>query len=1089
MPKREDLSKVMIIGAGPIVIGQACEFDYSGVQAVRALREEGIEVVVVNSNPATIMTDPDFADRVYIEPISAENVARIIARERPDALLPTMGGQTALNCSLQLHRDGVLQREGVELIGASVEAINCAENRAEFRQAMGEIGLGVPSAHAVSTLDEAIAVAEKMAYPVIVRASFTLGGAGGGVANNREELLHKADYALSRSSKGTVLLERSLAGWKEYEMEVVRDRRDNCIIVCSIENVDPMGVHTGDSITVSPALTLTDKQYQRMRTASIAVLRRIGVETGGSNVQFAVNPATGEMLVIEMNPRVSRSSALASKATGFPIAKVAAKLAIGYTLDELRNAITGDAIPISFEPTIDYVVVKMPRFAFEKFNTESRALTTSMQSIGEAMAIGKSYREAQMKAITALESDQLGLGGVLTQSARRDGGEGDKGEAMSAELEAGLSTPTPDTLHYVADALAAGFGIDEIHRLCRIDPWFLREIAEILALQRHLGANSLESLEASALAQCKESGFSDQLMASLLSCEEAALRQRRLGLGIEAGYKNVDSCAAEFGATSSYMYSSYCAHSELRPSREQSVVIIGAGPNRIGQGIEFDYCCVQAVMALREAGYNTVMINSNPETVSTDYDIADRLYFDPVTLEHTLGAYQAESAMGAIAQYGGQTPLSMARELSECGVNILGTHPDVIDRCEDRGLFKQMMQRLGVRQPRNDIIATLEDCERLSGKLSYPLVVRPSYVLGGRAMEIVYDAVQLEDYVSRVFRQLRSVQNRVILLDEFLEDGIEVDVDVLSDGRRIFIGALMEHIERAGIHSGDSACCLPACTLSEGIQGEIVEASERIVGDNGIIGLCNIQFVVRNNDIFVIEVNPRASRTIPFVSKSIGIPLARVGALCMVGKSLDEQGVPKKSLIPGLFSVKESVLPFDRFRESDAMLGPEMRSTGEVMGIGESFGSAYGKAQIGAGSVLPKSGSVLLSIRDKDKPCLEAIASVLDELGYSLYATGGTAQAVHALGIDCATVKKVLQGQPHVVDLIRNKSVDMVINTTEGSESVRDSYAIRRAALEQRIPLYTTMAAAEAMCQSLKATDAFEPILLGDLHATVREWR
>ncbi|MCH9662928.1 MAG: carbamoyl-phosphate synthase large subunit [Gammaproteobacteria bacterium] len=1089
MPRRPDLKKVMIIGAGPIVIGQACEFDYSGVQAVRALREEGIEVVVVNSNPATIMTDPDFAEGVYIEPITPDTVARIIAREKPQALLPTMGGQTALNCSLMLHRQGVLQRENVELIGASVDAINCAENRADFRRAMVEIGLKVPEAHAISSLDEAIAAAEKMTYPVIVRASYTLGGSGGGVACNRDELLQKADYALSLSGKGTVLLEQSLTGWKEFEMEVVRDKNDNCIIVCSIENIDPMGVHTGDSITVSPAQTLTDKQYQQMRTASIAVLRRIGVETGGSNVQFAVHPGTGEMLVIEMNPRVSRSSALASKATGFPIAKVAAKLAIGYTLDELRNEITGGTVPASFEPAIDYVVVKIPRFAFEKFVTESRTLTTSMQSIGEAMAIGKSFSEAMMKAISALETDQLGLGGVLTQAPTRAGASEDKGLplTMSAELEAGLSIPTPDTIHFVADAVSAGFGLEQIYQLCHIDMWFLRGLADLTVLQNQLQTMRLDDISTASMRRFKENGFSDRVMASGLGCTEEELAATRRRLQVEAVYRNVDSCAAEFAASSSYMYSTYSTHCELSPGGSRSVLIIGAGPNRIGQGIEFDYCCVHAVLALREAGYTTIMINSNPETVSTDYDTADRLYFDPVSLEHISQVYQSEKSIGAIVQYGGQTPLSLAEALSRRGINVLGTAPEVIGRCEDRGQFKQMMQSLGIRQPRNEIIACLEDCENLADKVPYPLVVRPSFVLGGRGMEIVYDADQLYDYARRVFRQLTSEQNRVILLDEFLEDGIEVDVDVVSDGRRVFIGGIMEHIERAGIHSGDSACCLPACTLSTAIQRELADISTRIVSSNDIVGLCNIQYVVRDREIYVLEVNPRASRTVPFVSKAIGIPLAKVGALCMLGKSLDELNIPKTIRVPGLYCVKESVLPFDRFRESDALLGPEMRSTGEVMGIGLLFGIAYGKAQTGAGMVLPRQGSVLLSIRKTDKPRIGDIATVLNELGYTLYGTGGTAHAVQALGIECRVVKKVLQGQPNVVDLIRNNQVEMVINTTEGSESIRDSYAIRRAALEQRIPLYTTLAAAEASCLALKAMDAFEPVRLDDLHRTVTD--
>ena len=1085
MPARQDIKKILIIGAGPIVIGQACEFDYSGVQAVRALNEESIDVVVVNPNPATIMTDPDFVGKVYIEPLTWQNLARIIALEKPDALLPTMGGQTALNCSLQLHQHGILEKENVELIGASIAAINCAENRAEFREAMEEISLKVPMAFTVTSLDEAVDIAEKMIYPVIIRASYTLGGSGGGIANNREELLQKVDYAINLSKQGSVLLEQSLTGWKEFEMEVVRDKNDNCIIVCSIENINPMGVHTGDSITVSPAQTLTDKQYQHMRTASLEVLRRIGVETGGSNVQFAVHPQTGEMLVIEMNPRVSRSSALASKATGFPIAKVATKLAIGYTLDELRNGITGDVIPISFEPTLDYVVVKVPRFAFEKFSTESRTLTTSMQSIGETMAIGKCFGEAFMKALSALETKQSLLGLDMLSSTKTATADLDE----NTKLEAGLSTPTPELIYYVVQALRADYSIEKIYRLCHIDPWFLEQIQELDRLLGNLRDRNITDIDKAQMLLCKENGISDDTIAALTHCSAEAVVNRRQSLAVRPIWKNVDSCSAEFAATSSYMYSSYNTHCENKTSTKPKVLIIGAGPNRIGQGIEFDYCCVQAVFALQSQGYEVSLLNSNPETVSTDYDTTNKLYFDPVNLETIYEVYQTEKPEGIIVQYGGQTPLSLCARLEKMGVPILGTQPDIIAKFEDRALFQQMMQRLNIRQPHNEIISNPEQAIARAEALPYPFVARPSFVLGGQAMEIIYNPSQFLSYVSRIWQQLHYDQSQAILLDEFLENGIEVDVDIVSDGQRIFIGSIMEHIERAGIHSGDSACCIPAYTLSLEIQEKIISIIEEIVSDCQIIGLCNFQFVVLNEQIYVIEVNPRASRTVPFVSKTINIPLAQVGALCMLGKTLDEQGIPKRMQVPSLYCVKESVLPFDRFRQSDALLGPEMRSTGEVMGIGKIFGEAYGKAQIGAGVHLPRSGNVLISIRDADKKNIHLIAKTLAELGYKIYGTAGTAQAIESCGIACQVIKKVLQGQPHVVDMILNKKIDMVINTTEGESSIRDSYAIRRIALEMHVPLLTTLAAAQATCLALKELTANEPIRLDTLHKTIHPWQ
>ena len=1068
MAKRTDIHTILLLGAGPIVIGQACEFDYSGTQACKALREEGYRIVLVNSNPATIMTDPNTADRVYIEPVDWQTVAQIIEQERPQALLPTMGGQTALNCAMDLYRQGILERYGVELIGASPQAIEQAENRDLFRRAMIEIGLEVPKSKVAYSMEEALAILEEVGFPAIIRPSFTLGGSGGGIAYNREEFVEICERGFELSPVRELLIEESILGWKEFEMEVVRDRKDNCIIVCSIENLDPMGVHTGDSITVAPAQTLTDKEYQRMRNAAIAVLRKIGVDTGGSNVQFAVNPENGRLVVIEMNPRVSRSSALASKATGFPIAKVAAKLAVGYTLDELRNEITGGLIPASFEPSIDYVVTKVPRFAFEKFPDTDDRLTTQMKSVGEVMAIGRTFQESLQKALRSLE---IGVDGLtekldLTLEDARD------------RLVRELSSPGPYRLWYVADAFRFGMSLEEVYDHSRIDPWFLAQIQAIVQTEAQLQAKTLAVLDAEELYRLKRMGFADSRLAYLLDSSEAEVRAVRHKHGIRPVYKRVDSCAAEFAAPTAYLYSTYEAECEANPSNRPKIMVLGGGPNRIGQGIEFDYCCVHAALALKEEGFEIIMVNCNPETVSTDFDISDRLYFEPLTLEDVLEIIEVEKPTGVIVQYGGQTPLKLARDLEAAGVPILGTAPDSIDLAEDRERFQKLIERLKLKQPANRTARSLEEAILKAKELDYPLVVRPSYVLGGRAMEIVFNEEELRRYMAEAV----SVSNRSpVLLDRFLDDAVEVDVDAVCDGERVFIGAIMEHIEQAGIHSGDSACSIPAYELERTIQDCLREQVRCLAKALGVVGLMNAQFAIQNGEIYVLEVNPRASRTVPFVSKAIGLPLAKIAARCMLGKSLTEQGVTQERL-PPYYAVKEAVFPFLKFPKVDPLLGPEMKSTGEVMGIGMSFGEAYAKAQQAAGSRLPHTGRVLMSVRDRDKERLVPIAKHLAAKGFELVATPGTAQALKAAGIACAVVNKVGQGRPHIVDLIKNGEISLIINTTEGKKAIADSFLIRREALQRQITYTTTLAGAYAICHALDAKGSGLVYCLQDLH-------
>ncbi|GAB0147311.1 MULTISPECIES: carbamoyl-phosphate synthase large subunit [unclassified Marichromatium] len=1069
MPKRTDIHSILIIGSGPIVIGQACEFDYSGAQACKALREEGYRVILVNSNPATIMTDPEMADATYIEPVTWRAVAAIIERERPDALLPTMGGQTALNCALDLVREGVLEEYGVELIGASREAIDKAEDRDLFRQAMRKIGLDMPRSAIAHSLEEANQVQASIGFPAIIRPSFTMGGSGGGIAYNQEEFEEICRRGLDLSPTRELLIEESVLGWKEYEMEVVRDRADNCIIICSIENLDPMGVHTGDSITVAPAQTLTDKEYQIMRDASLAVLREIGVDTGGSNVQFAINPENGRMIVIEMNPRVSRSSALASKATGFPIAKVAAKLAVGYTLDELRNDITGGATPASFEPTIDYVVTKIPRFAFEKFAQADARLTTQMKSVGEVMAIGRTFQESLQKALRGLEIDKYGLEEIVDPADP---------EAM-AKLRQELRQAGIDRLFYVADAFRMGLSLEDIHELSKIEPWFLAEIEDLIASERALVAAGFDGLDAERLRQLKRQGFSDRRIARLLETTEDAIRARRHALGVRPVFKRVDTCAAEFAATTAYLYSTYEEECEAEPSDREKIMVLGGGPNRIGQGIEFDYCCVHAAFAMREDGYETIMVNCNPETVSTDYDTSDRLYFEPLTLEDVLEVVECERPRGVIVQYGGQTPLKLARALEAAGVPIIGTTPDSIDLAEDRERFQHMIQDLGLLQPPNATARSEAEAVALAADIGYPLVVRPSYVLGGRAMEIVYEEADLERYMREA---VRVSNESPVLLDRFLDDAIEVDVDAISDGQDVLIGGIMEHIEQAGVHSGDSACSLPPYTLPASIQDRMREQMAKMARALNVVGLMNAQFAVKGEEIYILEVNPRASRTVPFVSKSIGVPLAKVAARCMAGRSLTEQGYERESR-PKHYFVKEAVFPFVKFPGVDTVLGPEMKSTGEVMGVGDTFGEAYAKAQEGAGSLLPgRGGKALLSVRDADKPRLLRVARDLIEFGFSLYATHGTAAAVREAGLECVGVNKVAEGRPHLVDMIKNKEVSLIVNTTEGAQAIADSAEIRRAALQHKVCYTTTIAGAEATCLALKQLDICTVNRLQDLH-------
>jgi len=1050
MPKRSDLKSILIIGAGPIVIGQACEFDYSGAQACKALREEGYRVILVNSNPATIMTDPDMADATYIEPITWRMVEKIIAIEKPDALLPTMGGQTALNCALDLARHGVLEKYNVELIGASREAIDKAEDREKFKQAMTKIGLGSARSAIAHSVEEALQVQAMVGYPAIIRPSFTMGGSGGGIAYNREEFLTICEHGLEVSPTKELLIEESVIGWKEFEMEVVRDKNDNCIIVCSIENIDAMGIHTGDSITVAPAQTLTDKEYQIMRNASIAVLREIGVETGGSNVQFAINPKDGRMLVIEMNPRVSRSSALASKATGFPIAKIAAKLAVGYTLDELKNDITQGATPASFEPSIDYVVTKIPRFAFEKFPRANDRLTTQMKSVGEVMAIGRSFQESMQKALRGLE---IGVDGFDEKSTDQD------------KIETEMGDAGPERIFYVADAFRIGMSFAEIHQLTDIDPWFLAQIEDLVKQEQAIKGKNIDEMDAGTLRRLKRSGFSDKRLAALLGTRQKKIRARRHQLKIRPVYKRVDTCAAEFATDTAYMYSTYEDECEAQPMQKKKIMVLGGGPNRIGQGIEFDYCCVHAALALREDGFETIMVNCNPETVSTDYDTSDRLYFEPVTLEDVLEIVAIEKPVGVIVQYGGQTPLKLARDLAANGVPIIGTTPEDIDRAEDRERFSQMLHELGLKQPNNRTAKTPKAAIQAAAEIGYPLVVRPSYVLGGRAMEIVHEERDLERYM----REAVKVSNdSPVLLDSFLNDAIEVDVDAICDGADVLIGGIMEHIEQAGVHSGDSACSLPPFSLSDELQNELRRQTKAMAHALNVVGLMNIQFAIQDNVVYVLEVNPRASRTVPYVSKATGLPLAKIAARVMAGISLKQQGVTKE-VIPPYYSVKEAVFPFIKFPGADIALGPEMKSTGEVMGVGNTFAAAFMKSQLAAGVKMPASGRAFISVRKTDKLRVVEIARTLIDLGFSLCATRGTATILAEEGLSVGTVNKVTEGRPHIVDMIKNREIQLIINTVEEKRSaVQDAYAIRHAALQGRVTYFTTLAGARAACLGME---------------------
>ncbi len=1069
MPKRSDIDSILIIGAGPIVIGQACEFDYSGAQACKALREEGFRVILVNSNPATIMTDPEMADSVYIEPVNWRTIARIIEKERPAALLPTMGGQTALNTALDLAREGVLERFGVEMIGATKRSIDMAEDRELFRRAMTEIGLATPRARIAHSMEEALAVQAEIGYPTVIRPSFTLGGSGGGIAYNREEFETIVARGLDASPTNEVLLEESVLGWKEYEMEVVRDRNDNCIIVCSIENLDPMGVHTGDSITVAPAQTLTDKEAQRLRDASIAVLRKIGVDTGGSNVQFAVNPNDGRVLVIEMNPRVSRSSALASKATGFPIAKIAAKLAVGYTLDELRNDITGGATPASFEPTIDYVVTKIPRFTFEKFPGSDTRLTTQMKSVGEAMAIGRTFQESIQKALRSLETGYDGFDEQLRQPLS---------EEASTQLAYELRWPGPGRLLYVADALRAGWSRAQVHETTGIDPWFLAQIEDLLREEAQLREEGFESLDAARLRALKRRGFSDARIAALVDRDAAAVRGRRRKLGIHPVYKRVDTCAAEFATSTAYLYSTYEEECEANPTDRRKIVILGGGPNRIGQGIEFDYCCVHAAIALREDGFETIMVNCNPETVSTDYDTSDRLYFEPLTFEDVMEIIEKEKPEGVIVQYGGQTPLKLSRAIAAAGGPIIGTSPDSIDVAEDRERFQKLVTQLKLKQPANATARNEEQAVQMAREVGFPLVVRPSYVLGGRAMEIVFNEDDLRQYITDAVKVSNSSP---VLIDRFLDLAVEVDVDAISDGENVLIGGIMEHIEQAGVHSGDSSCSLPPNGLSAAIQEELRAQTRKLAKALNVIGLMNIQFAIQGGVIYILEVNPRASRTVPFVSKATGVPLAKIAARVMTGRSLLEQGHLEER-IPGYFSVKEAVFPFVKFPDADPILGPEMKSTGEVMGTGHSFGEAYAKAQAASGVVLPTRGLCFISVRDRDKPAAVELARMLIDRGFEIAATGGTAQVLLDSGIMCRRVNKVREGRPHVVDMIKNDEIALIVNTTEGKQAVRESRSIRREAVARRVTYYTTVAAGRATCDALDHLGDIAVNRLQDLH-------
>jgi len=1074
MPKRTDIKSILVIGAGPIIIGQGCEFDYSGAQACKALREDGYRVILVNSNPATIMTDPQMADAIYIEPIRWEIVAKIIEKERPDALLPTMGGQTALNCALDLVRYDVLKKWNVELIGASREAIDKAEDRERFRKAMSEIGLKMPKSSIAHCLESAKAAQALVGFPTIIRPSFTLGGSGGGIAYHMEEFEEICKRGLSLSPTNELLIEQSIIGWKEYEMEVVRDKKDNCIIVCSIENIDPMGVHTGDSITVAPAQTLTDKEYQEMRDASIAVLRKIGVETGGSNVQFAVNPENGDLCVIEMNPRVSRSSALASKATGFPIAKIAAKLAVGYTLDELANEMTGKLTPASFEPAIDYVVTKIPRFNFEKFPQADTLLTTQMKSVGEVMAFGRTFQESLQKAIRGLEVGFYGFESIFDLN---------KPDAKT-EIRQFLQRPTWQRLWAIGDAFRIGFTLAEVQEYTRIDPWFLVQIEELIQSENTLRQTNFGDVDKNILRRLKRQGFSDHRLASLLGVSEQTLRKRRWDLGVRPVYKRVDSCAAEFAVTTAYLYSTYEEECEALPTQNRKIMVLGGGPNRIGQGIEFDYCCVHASAAMREEGFETIMVNCNPETVSTDYDTSDRLFFESLTLEDVLEIVHLEKPVGVIVQFGGQTPLKLANELEACGVPIIGTSPDAIDRAEDRGRFQQMIHRLGILQPPNGMAATFEEALKIASDIGYPLIVRPSYVLGGRAMEIVYTDDELADYMQRT---AYFTKGSPILLDRFLDDAIEVDVDAIGDGENVLIGGIMEHIEQAGVHSGDSACSIPPFSLSEDLQNQLREQMCKMARELGVIGLINAQFAIKDNKIYVLEVNPRAARTVPFVSKVIGRSLAKIAARCMVGISLTTQKELKEYQAE-FYAVKKSVFPFEKFPGVDPILGPEMRSTGEVMGVGNTFAEAYAKSDLATQSPqITRSGSALISVRDADKKGVVEIALKLIELGFKILATQGTANALKAAGLPCETISKVNEGRPHIVDSIKNDKIDFIINTTDGRQAIADSNAIRRTAVQHKVCYSTTLSGAKAQVLALAFQKNHSIAPIQDLHLRVKE--
>ncbi len=1067
MPKRTDIQSILILGAGPIVIGQACEFDYSGTQAVRALKKEGYRIILVNSNPATIMTDPSLADATYIEPVLWPEVAAIIAKERPDAILPTMGGQTALNCALDLAREGILDKYSVEMIGATQEAIDKAEDRDKFRKLISEIGLEMPRSRIAHNMQDAQQAARDLGFPLIIRPSFTMGGSGGGVAYNVQEFEEICLRGLDLSPTNELLIDESVLGWKEYEMEVVRDNKDNCLIVCSIENFDPMGVHTGDSITVAPAQTLTDKEFQRMRDASFSILRAVGVDTGGSNVQFAVNPEDGRLLVVEMNPRVSRSSALASKATGFPIAKIAALLAVGYTLDELVNEITGGKTPAAFEPAIDYVVTKIPRFNFDKFPQTPKTLTTQMKSVGEVMAMGSNFQESLQKAIRGLEINRYGLHKLFTH-----------GE-MSI-LRGHLQEATPDRLWYIADAFRHGLSVDEIYLESKVDPWFLAQIEELVHLENSIADKPLVSLDKEQMFLLKQKGFSDVYLAEILNCNESEVREHRLKLDIKPVYKKIDTCAAEFATVTAYMYSCYMDECEADPEPlSNKVMILGGGPNRIGQGIEFDYCCVHAAMALRDAGYQTIMVNCNPETVSTDFDTADRLYFEPVTLEDVLAIIALENPMGVIVHYGGQTPLKLAKDLEASGAKIIGTSPDAIDIAEDRERFQTLVQDLNLHQPPNGTVRSEKEAKELAKKIGYPLVVRPSYVLGGRAMEIVYNEEDLQQY----FEQAVKVSHKSpVLLDKFLNDAIEVDVDAVCDGKDVLIGGIMEHIEQAGVHSGDSACTLPPFSVSVVVQQDLAEQLKKMATSLGVCGLVNAQFAIQGDDVFILEVNPRASRTVPFVSKATGLQLAKIGALCKVGKSLREQGLLSRTFTPNFYSIKLPVFPFIKFSGVDSILGPEMKSTGEVMGIAKRFGQAYAKAQRGAGADINKRCRAFLSVRNEDKARIGEIAKRLIDLGFEIIATRGTATVIQAAGIDCEQVNKVAEGRPHVVDYIKNREIDFIVNTTDGKQAIQDSFAIRRNALQYKISYTTTLSGAQAACLAMKYEEREQVTILQDLH-------